>query len=103
MAMKNTSKQLVPLLRGAVNTFISRPIILLPFMTIAFIQLVILELLYFAPRFPMSAFFNPIVQTLWGEKFTHYPNNFIVLPKLFQYAQAPIYIFFSCFFIAVAI
>ncbi len=103
MPRRKTSKNLVPLLRGAVNTFIAHPVILFPFVVIAFIQLLVLEILCFASRFPLGGFFNPIVRTLWGEEFTHYPNNFIVLPKLFQYAQMPIYVLISSFLIAVAI
>jgi len=62
-----------------------------------------LEILYFSPRFPLSAFFNPVIGTLWGAEFTHYPNNILILPKLFQNMQVLVYIFISSFFIAVAI
>lgn len=95
--------QVIPLLRGTVDTFISNPIISFPFLTSAFIQLLALEVLFFAPRFPLSAFFNPIITTLWGESFIHYPNNLLVLPKLLQYVQVPFYIFISSYLIAVAI
>lgn len=103
MPRKKTPKDLIPLLRGAINSFITHPPILLPFITIAFLQMLILEILYFAPRFPLSAFFNPLVRTRWGEEFIHYPTNFVILPKLFQYAQIPLYIFVSSFLITVAI
>lgn len=103
MSRKKIPKDLVSLLRGAINTFITHPVILFPFLTIAFIQLLILEILYFAPRVPLSAFFNPVVRTLWGEEFVHYPNNFTILPKLFQYAQIPLYLFVSSFLITVAV
>ncbi|MCK5082392.1 MAG: hypothetical protein KAR31_05755 [Candidatus Omnitrophica bacterium] len=102
MPRKKTPKEIVPLLKGAINTFTSHPVILVPFVTIAFIQIFVLEILYFSPRFPLSGFFNPIVWTFWGEGFVHYPNNFTILPKLFQYAQIPLYIFISSFLIAVA-
>ncbi|MBN1870058.1 MAG: hypothetical protein JW847_05745 [Candidatus Omnitrophica bacterium] len=104
MPRKRSSKEeLVPLLRGTFNSFFTHPIILFPFITIAFIQILVLEILYFSPRFPLSAFFNPIIQTLWGEAFIHYPNNFIILPKLFRNAQLSLYLFVSSFLIAVAI
>ena len=103
MPLKKGQRHLIPLLRGAINTVISNPVILVPFLTIAFIQLLVLELLYFFPRFPLSKFINPVVITLWGREFIHYPNNFLILPKLFQIAQVFIYLFVSCFFIAVAI
>jgi len=103
MPSKKAPRHIVPLLRGAIDTFVNNPVILIPFLTIAFIQLLILEMLYFFPRFPLSMFFNPIVSTLWGSEYIHYPNNFIILPKLFQNAQVFLYLFVSCFFIAVAI
>lgn len=103
MPFKKVPRHLIPLLKGAVDTFVNNPIILLPFLTIAFIQLLVLEILYFSPRFPLSAFFNPIIGTLWGAEFIHYPNNILILPKLFQNIQVLVYIFISSFFIAVAI
>ena len=100
---QRTLKQLTPLLRGSVETFTSNPLILTPFLTIAFVQLLVLEILYFAPQYPLSVFFNPLVGTLWGEEFVHYPDNFLILPKLFQNTQVFIYIFISSFFISVSI
>jgi len=103
MPSKMVPRQLMPLLKGAVDAFYNNPIILLPFITIAFVQLLALEILYFSPRFPLSSFFNPIVGTLWGMEFTHYPNSILILPKLFQNIQVVIFIFISSFFISVAI
>jgi hypothetical protein len=103
MNHKNTNKQLIPLLRESINSYIANPIILLPFVTIAFIQMLILEILYFAPQFPLVTFFGPLIQKLEGEVFLHYPQNLIILPKWFQTAQFFIYIFISSFLIGVAI
>jgi len=103
MPKQKTSKDLIPLLVGSINTFVAQPVILFPFAVIAFVQLLVLEILFFASRFPLGGFFNPIVQTIWGKEFVHYPNNFIVLPKLFQHAQGAIYIFVTSFFACVAI
>ena len=38
-----------------------------------------------------------------GEIYLHYPVSFIILPKLFNYAQVPIYLFVSNFLIALTI
>jgi len=103
MPFKKVPTRVIPLLRGSVDTLFNNPIILFPFLTTGFIQLLILEMLYFSPRFPLAGFFNPIVKTLWGEKFIHYPHNIVILPKLFQYFQVPIYIFISSFLIAAAV
>ncbi len=67
MTKKNADKQLMPLLTGAVNACVANPIILFPFVTAAFIQLFILEILYFSPRFPLSTFFGPIIRTFWSD------------------------------------
>src|SRR3990167_8068562 len=101
MPIKNVPKQLIPLLKGSVDTYIAHPVILIPFLTLAFIQLLILEILFFFPRYPLSVFFNPIVRTLWGEGFVHFPNNYLILPKLFQNAQVFIYIFVSSYLISI--
>lgn len=94
---------LIPLLRASVNSCFDNPIILLPFFTTAFIQLLVLEIIYFSPRFPLSVFFGPLIKRLAGEAFMHYPYNFAIIPRVFQAIQIPIYIFISSFFIAAAV
>lgn len=103
MPLKRVPKQLIPLLMGSVDTYMANPVILVPFVTLAFIQLLVLEILYFSPQYPLSVFFNPIVHTLWGEEYVHYPSNFLILPKLFQSVQVFIYVFVSSYLISIAI
>jgi len=103
MAQKKRNRQLIPLIRESVNNYFANPVILLPFVTIAFIQLLVLEVIYFSPRFPLVKFFGPMISRLEGESFLHYPSNFLILPKWFQLAQYVIYIFISSFFICTAI
>jgi hypothetical protein len=100
---KDITKDLGLLLRSAVGTLVSHKILLFPFAAIAFLQLLVLELLYFYPRFPLKIIFGPLVHKLWAEEFLHYPQNFLLLPKLFQYSQIPFFIFVGSLFIAVAI
>jgi hypothetical protein len=102
MPRKKIPIQLIPLFKGVADTFVSNPTIVFPFLMIAFIQLLALEILFFSPRFPLSVFFNPIVTTLWGERFNHYPNNFLILPKLLQYVQVPFYVLISGYLVGVA-
>ncbi len=96
-------KQLVPLLKEAVNSFVSNPIILFPFVTTAFIQLFVLEIIYFSPRFPLVYFFGPIIRRMEGEAYLHYPQHLFILPKWFQITQYFLFIFISSFLISVAI
>lgn len=96
-------KQVVPLLKSAVNALIENPIILYPLCIGAFIQLFVLEILYFAPRYPLSEFFGPLIRHRWGEMAMHYPYNFFVLPKMFYVAQVGIYFFVGSFLSALTI
>lgn len=90
-------------LRSSINSLIEHPIIFYPFILNAVIQIFILEVLFFAPRFPLNIFFTPIISTFWGEQFAHFPNYFSLLPKIFQYTQFVSFIFLSGFFISVGI
>jgi len=103
--MKNqiTEKQVIPLVKTAVNTLLRNKILLFPYSMIVFVQLFILEILYFIPRFPLNKFFSPIITTFWSEKYLHYPLNLLLLPQLFQKAQPPVYILISSFFVAASI
>ncbi len=88
-------------LRSTFNTMVSYKKLYYPLVVLAFIQLLCLELLYFSPRFPLAAFFGPIIRNIWGEKYLHYPLNLVLLPKLFYYAQLVIYLFVGSFLLAV--
>ncbi len=100
MAAKKTRKSVLELLRLSVVAIIQQPIIILPFCVWAFIQLLTLEILYFAPRFPLSVFFAPLIKKLYAETFLHYPFNFVLLPKLFHYVKLFLDFFLEGFLIA---
>lgn len=103
MSRKKSGESVLPLINSSVSTLFSHPIIFAPYIIIVFLQLLILEVLYFYPRYPLNAFFGPLVRKFWGESFLHYPKNFTLIPKLFQTIQIPMYIFLSVFLIAVSI
>ena len=96
-------KQIIPLIKSAVNSLIEHPVILYPLSIGAFIQLLALEILYFAPRYPLSEFFGPLIRNRWGEMAMHYPYNFFVLPKMFYTAQVTIYFIIGSFLSALTI
>ncbi len=81
----------------------SRPVLLLPFIVVAFLEAAALELIYFIPRKPALLVAGPIVRKFFGEQFLHYPANLIVLPRLFYYAQVIIYVFAGVFMAAIAV
>jgi len=61
--------------------------ILLLFAGYALIQIAVLLALVFYAYPPFSSFFVPIMTKLFGERALHYPNNYIVLPTLFTWAN----------------
>jgi hypothetical protein len=88
------------LLRASLNNIVQHPVILFPTATLAFIQLLLLEILYFAPQKPLSIFFGPLIKSIWSEEYMHYPQNLILLPKMFYYVQIIIYLVLGSFFLA---
>lgn len=105
MAVPKSAKHPVALLKIAVSTLLTRPAVFFPFVIIAFIQLVIFEVIFFAPRYPLNAFFGPLIEKMEGEIFLHYPFNFLVLTKWFQntFLQSAIFIAISSLFIGMAV
>jgi len=82
---------------------VKNPIILMPFVFIAFLELLVLEFIYFSSRAPLSYIANPIIRKFFGETFLHYPANLVVLPRLFYYKQVVIYVLIGAFLTAVAV
>ena len=60
------------------------PAILGPFILVALIDVLILMAAFLAPQRPLSMVMAPIVRAFWGERFLHYPANFLVLPEVFN-------------------
>ncbi len=54
----------------------------MPFIIFAALELAALLFIYLFPRVPLRAIFGPPIRTFWGERFLHYPINFLLLPKL---------------------
>jgi hypothetical protein len=93
--------QPIILLKTTVQNIQSNPILLYPTLILGLSQFLVLEILYFAPRRPLSNFFGPLISHVWSEEFLHYPMDLILLPKLFYYAQIFVYIFGGAFLLAV--
>jgi len=60
----------------------NRKQIWLPFLVFVLVELVGLFLIYITPRQPFVKALGPIVKAFWGERFLHYPLNFVLLPQL---------------------
>ena len=61
--------------------------LILPFLIVALLDAVALALIFFAPRPPIASFLAPPIRKFWGDQFLHYPQNFVLIPKLFNYAH----------------
>ena len=82
---------------------VSKPIVLLPFLIIAFLDGLALELIYFSSREPLARIAGPVIRKFFGEAFVHYPGNLVILPKLLYYAQILIYIFIGAFLAGITV
>ena len=103
MPSKKSVYQPIALLRTSLGSILQNPIILYPFALMACIQLFIIEILFFAPRHPLNLFFAPMIKTLEGERFLHYPFNYAVLNKWFASTQMFTYVLLNSFFFGVAV
>lgn len=75
------------------NCFKKHSAVLIPFLIFALLESACLILLFLIPRMPLVKFLGPPIRTFWGEKFLHYPMNFLLLPKLNSLSR----MFFSVF------
>ena len=89
--------------QDSLEFLLANPVIFVPFAVIGFLEGLALEILYFSSRPPISLITSPIVRKFFGEAFTHYPANFILMPQLFFYWQVVIYVFAGVFLTAIAI
>ncbi len=91
------------LLKTALGTLIKNPVIFFPFYCLAFVQLLVLELIFFMPRYPLSIIFGPIITKTAGPAFMHYPFNYMILSKWFHSIDLWVYMLVSCIFYAVTV
>ena len=102
MSSKKVDVKLFQLMSQAISTAVRNPMILMPYVTIVFVQFCVVEVLYFAPRYPLSIFFVPVIERFKGEIFLHYPLNFSFIPQFYHSIQNFIFIFVSSFMVAVS-
>ncbi len=91
-------------MRSSVVTLIQNPGILYPYAIVGILQLFILEILFFMPRYPLIQIFGPMILALKKSPFfLHYPFNFEVVNSWFQSMQVPFYVFVQILFVAKAV
>lgn len=77
----------VGIFRQTQKTLMENPMIWVLFFFLALCDLAALLILYTAPFGPHAVVLAPIIRTLWAERYLHYPENFLLLPKLVQHAH----------------
>lgn len=85
------------------QTLRKKPAVYVPFIIFALFELFLLLLVYLAPRMPVRIFLGPPIKTLWGERFLHYPLNFLLLPKLASLSRMVLSIFLGSLTTGIAV
>lgn len=97
----------VSLTKKAYNTSIkslkNHPALFLPFVIFAILEAIVLVVIYLAPRMPLRLILGPVIKTFWGERFLHYPANFLLLPKLASLSRMALAVFFSSLLTGMAV
>ncbi len=75
------------LFRETTATILRNPLVLFLFVFLAFIQACALTVVFLSHSEPVNSLLGPIIRRFWGDRFLHYPDNFLILPKLFSYAE----------------
>ncbi len=88
---------------ATVEVMVKRPIVILPFFIIAFLEGLALELIYFSNRKPLLYIAGPIISKFSGEPSLHYPINLVKLSGFFYYAQIFIYIVIGAVLAAITV
>jgi hypothetical protein len=88
---------------GVLRLWWEQPVILTPFLVLMVCHALVLCVLFLAPRPPISSVLAPVIRAFAGEQFLHYPENFLLLPRLFTYGKNISDFFVGVFFTCVAI
>lgn len=75
------------ILSQAIAVILGKPTILLLFFLSALIDSLALTVLFLSHSGIFNTALGPIIRRLWGEAYLHYPDNFILLPKLQNYSH----------------
>lgn len=81
----------------------SNPVLFLPFAIFAAFEFITLIIIYLAPRMPLKLLLGPPIKAIWGEKFLHYPVNFILIPKLASLTRIGLTVIIGSFLTGVAV
>ena len=87
----------------SIKSLKNHPALFLPFLIFAILEVIVLVIIYLAPRMPVRLILGPVISTFWGERFLHYPVNFLLLPKIASLSRMGLAVIFSSLLSGVAV
>lgn len=92
---KSNKLSFISVISSTVAAVKHKPAIIVPFVIFTLIDVLWIMLLFLAPRDPFIKLFGPPIRAIFGEKFLHYPVNFVLLPQLVSYSRMGLAVLFS--------
>ncbi|MEW6097385.1 MAG: hypothetical protein AB1567_12825 [bacterium] len=71
------------------------PKIFLPYSVLILLEICLLIFLFLAPLSILSPLVEPPIRVFFGEKYLHYPYNFVLLPTIFDYCDVVLVLIFA--------
>jgi len=103
----SSPKTSAPSIKRVFNTTVkslkNNPAVFVPFLSFLIIELIALVMIFLAPRMPFRLVLGPAIRTFWGERFMHYPLNFLLLPKLASLSKMVAAVIFSSLLTGMAV
>ncbi len=78
-------------------------LLFIPFIIFSILELLALIFIYISPRMPFVIVLGPPIKAFFGERFLHYPMNFVLIPKLASNIRTILSILVGSYLSAVAV
>ncbi|MFA5118262.1 MAG: hypothetical protein WC695_05360 [Candidatus Omnitrophota bacterium] len=78
-------------------------LLFIPFAIFTILELLALIFIYISPRMPFVIVLGPPIKAFFGERFLHYPMNFVLIPKLAGITRTVLSILAGSYLSAVAV
>jgi hypothetical protein len=78
-------------------------LLFIPFIIFSILELLALIFVYISPRMPFVIVLGPPIKAFFGERFLHYPMNFVLIPKLAGISRTVLSILVGAYLSAVAV
>ena len=78
---------MIDIYKKTITAIKQNPTVIILFMMLGLMDFFALIILFLSHSEPLSIVLAPIIRAFWGSRFLHYPDNFLLLPKLFNHAH----------------